>query len=127
MSYQRQHGQVAKIWPQAVHVDRRGNRTVSVDMDANPLIERVAIVPDRASRAEVPGQQSVNVVQMVVDPNLKDVGLWSRVFVQGSWWDVSGPPAYHHGSSRHTRHWTIPLRRRPTPGAGDGEEDLTSG
>lgn len=117
----RAHGQAAQIWVQKVNLDPRGNRIVSVDMTEDPIELKAAFIPDRASRAEVPGQQEVEVVNMLVDPNLEGVGMWSRVFAMGKWWDTSAPPQFHNGPSKRTRHWTIPLRRRPNVGPGPGE------
>lgn len=49
---------------------------------------------------------------MIVDADLDDVDLWSRVEWNGKQWDIVTPPAYRHGS-RKVRHWSIDLRERP--------------
>lgn len=112
MSYQRKRSGVdVKIWRTQLTEDRRGNQTIAPFPD-DPLLERVAVIPDRSSRAEVPGQQSISVYKILVDPDI-DVSLWARVEWADELWDVIAPPEYHHGTKRHTRHWTIGIRRRP--------------
>jgi hypothetical protein len=111
-SMQRRRGQPAKVWPTTTVIDSRGNRIVSVDMQAPPIEVRAAFIPQRSARAEVAGQQQINVVTMIVAADLPNVNLWSRVFWLGRYWDVVSPPAYHHGA-RHTRHWSLDLRERP--------------
>ncbi|WP_327293446.1 phage head-tail adapter protein [Streptomyces sp. NBC_01198] len=108
---QRRRGLKAKVWKTAVTTDRRGN-TVTAAIEDGPYEVKVAVIPQRSARAEVPGQQQINVIRILVDPNLPDVNLWSRVELLGSTWDVVTPPAYHHGS-RRTRHWGLDLRERP--------------
>ncbi len=66
-----------------------------------------------ARHAELPGQQQINVTRMIVDPDLPNVNLWSRVLWRGVVWDVVSPPQYHHGATRHVRHWSLDLRERP--------------
>ncbi|MEU7148480.1 phage head-tail adapter protein [Streptomyces sp. NPDC045456] len=92
-------------------IDSRGN-TVIVPDDGPPIEVRAAFIPQRSARAEVPGQQQINVMTMIVNPHLDDVSLWSRVEYAGRQWDVVSPPAYHHGD-RRTRHWSIDIRERP--------------
>lgn len=110
-SLQRRRGQPAKVWTTITATDRRGNETIQAT-SATPIDVVAAFIPQRSSRAEVPGQQQIDVVRMVVAPNLTGVDLWSRVEWAGDLWDVVSPPSYHHGS-RHVRHWSIDLRRRP--------------
>lgn len=111
MSYQRRRGIKAKVWKTKTVVDNRGHSITSVDED-NWSIVPVAQAPQRSARAEVPGQVQINIVRIIVDPNIPGVNLWSRVELNGSLWDVVTPPSYHHGT-RHTRHWSIDLRERP--------------
>jgi hypothetical protein len=111
-SFQRRRGQPAKVWPTTTIADSRGNPVVTVDMDADPIDVVAVFIPQRSARAEVPGQQQIDVTRMLVRPNLPNVNLWSRVLWNGRYWDVVTPPAYHHGT-RHTRHWSIDLRERP--------------
>lgn len=111
MSVQRRRGETARVWKMAQVIDGRGNRTLRAD-PTSPHVVRAAFIPQRSSRAEVPGQQQINVVRMIVDHDLADVGLWSRVEYQGKEWDVVTPPSYHHGT-RRTRHWSIDIRERP--------------
>lgn len=101
----------AKIWKTVVITDNRGNEVRVADADG-PHEVRAAFIPLRSARAEVPGQQKINVTRMIVDANLEGVELWSRVEWDGKVWDVVTPPAYHHGT-RRTRHWSIDLRERP--------------
>jgi hypothetical protein len=101
----------AKVWKTVEHIDNRGNTVLVADPNG-PHIVRCALIPQRSARAEVPGQQQINITRMVVDADLPDVTLWSRVEVLGATWDVVSPPAYHHGD-RKTRHWSIDIRERP--------------
>lgn len=112
MTRQRKRGLHAQVWRTTRYTDRRGNTTEMAD-PAGPLTVRCAIIPQRSARAEVPGQQQINVVRMIVGPELTDLSLWSRVEVLGKTWDVVTPPAYRHGS-RRTRHWSLDLRERPS-------------
>lgn len=114
MSLQRRRGQPAKVWKTVTESDRRGN-TVKAATEVGPHIVRAAFIPQRSSRAEVAGQQQIDVVRMICDANLEDVDLWSRVEWQGRQWDIVSPPQYHHGT-RGTRHWSIDIRRRPAGG-----------
>lgn len=111
MSRQRRRGQPALVWKQVEVIDGRGNRTLVAD-PTSPHEVRAAFIPQRSSRAEVPGQQVINVVRMIVDADLDDIGLWSRVEYQGKQWDIVTPPSHHHGV-RRTRHWSIDIRERP--------------
>ncbi|WP_031513696.1 hypothetical protein [Streptomyces sp. NRRL F-5123] len=109
---QRRRGVTARIWKSSYRTDHRGNRVLVADADG-PYEVRCALIPQRSARAEVPGQQQINITRMIVDPDLEGVTLWSRIEVLGSVWDVVTPPAYHHGE-RHTRHWSIDIRERPS-------------
>jgi hypothetical protein len=111
MSWQRRRGREAKIWKQKAVIDNRGNTLMVADADG-PYVVTVAQVPERSARAEVPGQAEINVIRIIVDPEIPDVGLWSRVELDGRVWDVVSPPGFHHGT-RTTRHWSINLRERP--------------
>jgi len=91
--------------------DSRGNE-VKVANLLDPLPIRAVFIPQRSARAEVPGQVQIDVMRMIVDANIPNVDLWSRVEWLGAQWDVVAPPAYHHGT-RHTRHWSIDIRKRP--------------
>lgn len=110
-SYQRKHGMEALVWKTKRVVDNRGNEVLVPDSDGPHRVKAV-FIPQRSARAEVPGQAQINVTRMIVEADLTDVNLWSRVEWRGIFWDVVTPPAYHHGS-RHTRHWSIDLRERP--------------
>ncbi|MEU4155699.1 phage head-tail adapter protein [Actinoplanes sp. NPDC026670] len=112
MSWQRRRGDTAKVWPTTKKTDGRGNDIYVVDMEAPPHLVRAVFIPQRSARAEVPGQQQINVVRMLVAADLKGVDLWSRVEWRGVFWDVVTPPSLHVGT-RHTRHWSIDLRERP--------------
>lgn len=115
MSHQRRRGQAAIFYPRKVITDSRGNLTAIADMD-NPIPVTVASTPQRSSRAELPGQQDIDVTRITVGadvPGIDTVDSWARVLWRGSMWDVVVPPAYHHGT-RHTRHYSIDIRRRPS-------------
>lgn len=111
MSIQRRRGLPVTIYPRKTITDSRGNQQVVVDL-ANPIQTTAAVIPQRSSKAEVPGQQEIDVVRLIVSADLPDVGLWSLVDYAGSKWDIAAPPAYHHGT-RRTRHLSIDIRRRP--------------
>lgn len=108
---QRRRGLTAKIWRVEEQVDGRNNKhRRAIPEDAHEL--RVWVFPQRSAKAEVPGQQHINVIRIGTKANLTNVDLWSRVELMGKQWDVVTPPAYHHGT-RHTRHWSIDIRERP--------------
>ncbi len=111
MSVQRRRGQTARVWKTVSSQDRRGNTVLSAE-PVGPYEVRAAFIPQRSSRAEVPGQQQINITRMIVRSDMPDVTLWSRVEYKGVLWDVVAPPTYHHGT-RHTRHWSIDIRERP--------------
>lgn len=112
MTYQRKRGQTIKLWRSEKQTDKRGNvHKVAVPLDKHEV--RAWEYPQRSARAEVPGQQKINVTRVGVDADLEGVDLWSEVEYRGKVWDVVTPPYYHHGSSRHVRHWSIDIRERP--------------
>lgn len=115
MSYQRRHGSTAVVYSSHVEVDSRGNEIKIVDLTA-PHVVKAVFAPMRSSRAELPGQQDIDVTRMIVDADIPGVDSWSRVLWNDSMWDVVAPPA-QHGSPmmRQSRHWSIDIRRRPSP------------
>lgn len=112
MSVQRRHGQLVKIYRQVLKTDRRGSPQYTTDLETPPYEVRAAIIPQRSSKSEVPGQQEILVYRLIITSELTDVGLWSRVEWNDRLWDLVTPPAYHHGT-RATRHWSIDIRERP--------------
>lgn len=108
---QRRRGQRITVFKTKIVTDRRGN-TVKVAHETGPHEERGWVIPQRSARAEVPGQQVINVVRIGLSADLREVELWSRVEWDGKSWDIVAPPAYRHGT-RGTRHVTIDLRERP--------------
>lgn len=113
MSVQRRRGQTVRVWPQISKADRRGSQQLETNWDAEPYEVRAAIIPQRSSKSEVPGQQEILIYRLIVTSEMKDVGLWSTVEWNGRLWDLVTPPGYHHGT-RATRHWSIDIRERPT-------------
>jgi len=110
-TYQRRHGLPARVWTVVQKTDDRGNKhDVATEAGAHDV--KAWIFSQRSARAEVPGQQAINIIRIGIDAGLIGVGLWSRVEILDKSWDVVTPPAYHHGT-RHTRHWSIDLRERP--------------
>lgn len=111
MSIQRRRGELIRIYPTVTVTDRRGDTQEQPGEDYYEV--RAWIVPDRSSRAEVPGQQEIDVYRVGIDPHtrLENVNLWSRVVWDGDDWDLVSPPAHRRGS-RHVRHQTIVIRRR---------------
>lgn len=110
---QRRFGQEALIFRTRKYIDRRGNEIEAVDMEPDALRVKAAFIPQRSSRAEVPGQQQINIMRMLVGTDIQDVDLWSRVYWDGSWWDIVSPPALHYGT-RHVRHISMDIRQRPS-------------
>lgn len=114
MTYQRrQNGMPATFYPVMRVTDNRGNERVVHDPD-NPVSTEVWIFPQRSAKAEVTGQQQVNVVRLGFRYELAGIELGSRVEFMGRMWDVAAPPSYHHGAKRHTRHWSVDIRERPS-------------
>lgn len=112
MTYQRRRGLPATVYLTKTMFDSLGNEHKTVDMD-NGVETRVWLMPESSSKAEVPGQQHINVIRVgfrTFDGESPE--LWSQVEFMGKQWDVAAPPAYHHGT-RHTRHWSLDLRERP--------------
>jgi len=108
---QRERGQSAIVYRTHTITDHRGNKVKVANMD-DPIPIKAWFAPQRSARAEVPGQVQIDVMRMGVDAGLSGMDLWSRIEWMGSQWDIVSPPAYHNGT-RHTRHWTIDLRKRP--------------
>lgn len=122
-SIQRRRGEWVEFWHEVTSTDRRGNRQQVTDDPTTPpdIRVRAALIPDRSSRAEVPGQLEVEMLTCIVQADLANVGVYSRARARGRWYDIAAPPLLHPGS-RHTRHWTVSLRYRPAVGAGPGEQ-----
>lgn len=112
MSVQRRRGQIALIYREKELVDEDGNRTLVPDLEGDPHRVRVHCTPNRGSRGEVPGQLPINVFDMRFPAELEGVGLFSRVYWDGKWWDPVTPPQRHFGI-RRTRHDTWEIRERP--------------
>lgn len=111
----RRQGVPTYIWRSRVEVDRRGNEQIRAYPE-DRLYTRVWIKPQRSARAEVPGQQQINITTVgfaLPESEMGDVTLWSRVEMNGKEWDIASPPQYHHGTKRHSRHWSMDLRERP--------------
>lgn len=111
MSRQRRRGMPLVLYPSKFVVDNRGNRVKQKDED-NPIHTKGWVIPDRSAKAEVPGNQQIDVVRIGVAAHLAGVDLWSQAEWDGATWDFVTPPGYHHGT-RHVRHWSINIRRRP--------------
>lgn len=110
-SLQRKRGYWIDLFPTIVTEDRRGVVTRAPDMD-NPIPTRAVILPERSSKAEVPGQQVINVVRVIIDYKFSEnIDIHSRLRWDGKEWDIITPPEHHRGTS-HTRHVTIMARQR---------------
>jgi hypothetical protein len=113
MTYQRKRrGVDAVFYPIIKRTDGRGNERKLHDPD-NPLPAKVWIFPQRGAKAEVTGQQTINVVRIGTTADLPGVALGSRVEFQGKAWDVVSPPQVRAGVRRHTRHMSMDVRERP--------------
>lgn len=117
MSVQRRRGVGVTIYPSVTTTDARQNTTVRPL--GEPIEIKAWVSADRSARAEVPGQQWINVYQLGTASDLAGVDMWSRVQWDGMWWDIVSPPAHHRGT-RLTRHWTFIIRQRPDNGGLDG-------
>ena len=113
-STQRRRGQVAEVYQTKVVTDRRGNEVTVVD-DLSKTVIKAAFIPDRSARAELPGQQQIDVYRMILSHEVPGQELWSRVYWRGVWWDIVTPPGYHHGT-KHVRHNSLSIRQRPSDG-----------
>ena len=113
----RRTGQDIEVYGRVLRTDRRGNEQYVADETTPVFTGRGWVIPDRSQRAEVMGQQEIIVMKLGIKdlPELNDdsVGLWTYVKWKGDIWDITQPPLYHHGVKRHTRHWSIALRKRP--------------
>lgn len=111
MTVQRRRGLPIKLWTVVELEDNRGNKHMAPTSEPMHSV-KAWIFPQHSARAEVPGQAEIDVVRVGVTANLEGVTLWSRCEFLAGEWDVVTSPAYHHGT-RHTRHWSIDIRRRP--------------
>lgn len=112
-SLQRRRGIPVRFHKVVLYTDTRGNET---QMPSEDFIEvRAASVPERASKAEVPGQLEIDVRRLVTYSDLPNVTLFSRVFMEGTWWDIVSPVEMHYGT-RQTRHWSVLVKHRPDDG-----------
>lgn len=108
MSLQRRRGFLIKYWKSTSTTNLRGD-VVRRPLDG-PYETTAWMIPQRSQRAEVPGQQEIDVVRIGVTAS-EDIDLWARVEMRGDMWDVAAPPAFHNGTLK-TRHWSIDLRKR---------------
>jgi len=113
VTYQRRRkGFDAVFFPIKKVEDARGNEKKVHDPD-NPLSRKVWIIPQRGAKAEVTGQQTINVVRIGCKADTPGVGLNARVEFDGKVWDIVSPPAVRVGGGRHTSHMSMDVRERP--------------
>lgn len=98
------------MYPTKVATDMRGNKRKEADLE-NGIEIRGAFIPERGSRAEVPGQQQIDVGTIIIDADFANVDVFSRVEFRGYQWDIVTPPQWHNGT-RRVRHWSMEVRRR---------------
>lgn len=110
-TYQRRRGIPATLYPIKVIEDSRGNKQRVADKD-KPITVKVWTFPQRSAKAEVPGQQHIDVTRIGTNADIEGIELWSQLEFRGDSWDMVTPPMYHHGT-RVTRHWSIDIRQRP--------------
>lgn len=111
MSVQRKrHGKTIRAYREVLTEDRRGNKVRRPDTEPQEL--KAVAIPQRSSRAEVPGQRGIEVYRLLVDPHMEGVTLWSYVEFDGRAWDIVTPPALRDGGVRRTRHWMMDVRAR---------------
>lgn len=113
MTYQRRRkGHDAVFYPVVKVIDNRGNEK-KVHDETNPIHRKVWIIPQRGAKAEVTGQQTINVVRIGVALDTPGLALNARVEFDGRVWDVVSPPAERSGGGRHTGHLMMDVRERP--------------
>lgn len=117
MSMQRRRGREVEFFGTVERTSRRGD-TVKVPSDAAAWVTRCSESAERSSRAELPGQQGIDVITIRVSA-ARDVALFDRARYRNLWWDVVAPPSVRNGS-RHVQHQTVLLRRRPDSGGVHG-------
>lgn len=108
----RRNGIDAVFHPIVKQTDNRGNERKVADMTVS-IPARIWLFPQRSGKAEVTGQQTINVVKIGCTSDIPGVALGSRVRFNDTDWDVVTPPAYHVGARRHTRHYAMDVRERP--------------
>jgi hypothetical protein len=119
-SWQRKvNSKTVTLYPRKLVTDARGNNQYVTDTDpANAIKVPYSESWLRSSKAEVPGQQTIDVRKLIIPHTVPYdyVTVWARARFPGETendvWDVIAPPEYHHGT-RHVRHWTIVVRWRP--------------
>lgn len=111
MSLQRRRGQKATVYPEVRIKNARDETVIVPDME-NGIEVRAAFIPQRSTKAEVPGQVGIDVTRMILRHDLPNVGLFSQVRWRGRLWDVASPPSYHHGTPL-VRHYSMDIRARP--------------
>lgn len=110
-SIQRKRGFYIEVLPTIIVEDNRGVMVRQPDLQ-NPIRTRAAITPERSSKAEVPGQQVINVIRVLIDYKFAAlVDIHSRLRWDGKEWDVITPPEHHYGT-HHSRHVSILARQR---------------
>lgn len=109
---QRRRGLTVVIYRSKDVIDSRGNKVKVVD-EQDPHVVRAWLKPQRSARAELPGQQVIDIIRFGTKADLSDVDIWSQVEYEGERYDIVMPPAYYHGT-RHTRHWSFDCRKRPS-------------
>lgn len=113
MTYQRHRSGIeATFYPMVAEQDNRGNER-KVHDPTKPMETVIWVFPQRGAKAEVTGQQTINVVKIGCTIELPGVELGSRVEFSGKAWDVVSPPSLHWGVARHTRHYAMDVRERP--------------
>lgn len=113
MTYQRRRKGIPAVFhPVVKHLDNRGNERKEPDLTVS-LPANIWLFPQRGAKAEVTGQQTINVIKIGSTSDLSGIELGARVVFLGKQWDVVSPPAYHHGARRHTRHYSTDVRERP--------------
>jgi len=112
MSVQRRgrNAQDAIVYKTTTITDDRGNEQVVVSDEGINI--KAAFIPRSTREISTAGQAVHEAYTMIVRADIPDVGTWSTVEWRGEFWDVISPPEYHHGT-RHVRHWTVEIRKRP--------------
>lgn len=109
---QRRRGQKAILYPSKQTVNSRGGKLQVPDED-RPIPVKATFIPQRSARAELSGQQQINIYRMLIWEDVpEDVDMWGHVWWRDIYWDMVTPPMFHHGT-RHVRHWAIDIRERP--------------
>lgn len=114
-SWQRRRSQrYATIYPRTYEPDSRQNGTWIPDTTQKIVVPYSGWWV-RSSRAEVPGQLTIEIRRIIIPYHIPGADVWGLVELSdepNDQWDITAPPQYHWGTPT-VRHMSVDLRRRP--------------